>query len=77
MFTSRRGSQCNSLSIAKIRNAEVGGFGRTAAAHELIRGFPSMEPQFWVNLQSRFDLISAEESLGSRLDEDVSPHIAV
>lgn len=35
-----------------------------------------MEPQFWLNLQSRYDLLVAEQALSARLDREVRPHAA-
>jgi antitoxin HigA-1 len=35
-----------------------------------------MEAQFWLNLQTRYDLLRAEEELGERLDKEVTPHAA-
>ena len=35
--------------------------------------FFKMEPQFWLNLQSRYDLLSAAISLGDRLQQEVVP----
>jgi addiction module HigA family antidote len=36
--------------------------------------FFGMEPQFWLNLQGRYDLILAQESLSARLDLEVTPY---
>lgn len=35
-----------------------------------------MEPQFWLNLQGRYDLIVAEQSLSARLEQEVRPRAA-
>jgi addiction module HigA family antidote len=35
-----------------------------------------MEPQFWLNLQTRYDLDRAEDTLGDRLDREVTPRAA-
>jgi addiction module HigA family antidote len=35
-----------------------------------------MEPQFWLNLQSRFDLDTTADRLGNRLDREVKPRAA-
>lgn len=35
-----------------------------------------VEPQFWLNLQSRFDLETAADVLGDRLDREVTPRAA-
>ena len=35
-----------------------------------------MEPQFWLNLQSRYDLDVAKDELGERLEREVRPRAA-
>ncbi|HEU4825781.1 MAG TPA: HigA family addiction module antitoxin [Dongiaceae bacterium] len=35
-----------------------------------------MEPQFWLNLQSRYDLDVAKDELGKRLEREVRPRAA-
>lgn len=35
-----------------------------------------MEPQFWLNLQSRYDLDVARDELGGRLEREVRPRAA-
>ena len=35
-----------------------------------------MEPQFWLNLQSRYDLDLAKDQLGTRLEREVKPRAA-
>jgi addiction module HigA family antidote len=35
-----------------------------------------MEPQFWLNLQSRYELESTADALGDRLDREVKPRAA-
>jgi addiction module HigA family antidote len=35
-----------------------------------------MEPQFWLNLQARYDLDVARDALGARLDREVKPRAA-
>jgi addiction module HigA family antidote len=35
-----------------------------------------MEPQFWLNLQSRYDLDVARDELGNRLEREVRPRAA-
>lgn len=34
-------------------------------------------PEFWLNLQSLYDLETAKDELGDRLDEEVTPVIDV
>ena len=35
-----------------------------------------LEVQFWLNLQTRYDLLRAKEELDERLDKKVTPHAA-
>jgi plasmid maintenance system antidote protein VapI len=35
-----------------------------------------MEPQFWMNLQTRYDLELAADRLAGRLDQEVRPRAA-
>ncbi len=35
-----------------------------------------IEPQFWLNLQSRYDLDVAKDELGARLEREVRPRAA-
>jgi len=35
-----------------------------------------IEPQFWLNLQSRYDLDVAKDALGKRLEREVRPRAA-
>ena len=35
-----------------------------------------VEPQLWLNLQTRYDLDRAEDALGDRLDHEVKPRAA-
>jgi plasmid maintenance system antidote protein VapI len=35
-----------------------------------------MEAQFWLNLQSRYDLLRVEAELERRLEKEVTPHAA-
>lgn len=44
-------------------------------ALRLARAF-SMEPQFWMNLQSRYDLETATEMLQARIEAEVAPLVA-
>jgi addiction module HigA family antidote len=36
----------------------------------------AMEPQFWLNLQARYDLDRAQDELGERLEREVTPRAA-
>ena len=38
--------------------------------------FFAMEEQFWLNLQSHFDLETAKQETGDRLKAEVAPHAA-
>ena len=42
-------------------------------ALRLARAFPNTAPEFWLNLQARYDLDIARDALGSRLEREVQP----
>jgi addiction module HigA family antidote len=37
--------------------------------------FFGMEAEFWLNLQTHYDMEVAQEALGDRLDKEVHPHV--
>lgn len=67
-----------SISVPQRRISEIVLGRRAITADTALRlgRFFGMEAQFWLNLQSRYDLLIAGEKLGSRLDEEVQPHAA-
>lgn len=44
-------------------------------ALRLVR-YSGMEAQFWLNLQTGYDLLRAEQELDERLEKEVTPHAA-
>ena len=65
-------------SVPVLRIVEiVGGKGSisTDTALRLGRYF-GIVAQFWLSLQSRYDLLAAEQALSTRLDHEVRPHAA-
>jgi len=66
------------ISVSQRRIGEIVQGKRSVSADTALRlgRFFGMEAQFWINLQSRYDLILAEESLSARLDQEVRPHAA-
>lgn len=66
------------ISVPQRRINEIVQGKRAISADTALRlgRFFGMEAQFWINLQSRYDLIVAEESLSQRLDREVHPHAA-
>ncbi len=50
--------------------------GVTADTALRLGRFFGMEAQFWMNLQSRYDLETTRETLADRLDEEVRMHTA-
>ena len=50
--------------------------GITADTALRLGRFFGMDPQFWLNLQNRYDLLRAREKLGSRLEGEVRIHAA-
>ena len=67
-----------SISVAQRRISEIVHGKRSVTADTALRlgRFFGMEAQFWLNLQSRYDLQRAEIELDQRLDKEVKPHAA-
>lgn len=66
------------ISVPQRRIGEIVHGRRAVTADTALRlgRFFGMEPQFWLNLQTRYDLIRAEVELEDRLDHEVTPHAA-
>jgi addiction module HigA family antidote len=66
------------ISVPQRRISEIVQGKRSVSADTALRlgRFFGMEAQFWINLQSRYDLIVAEQTLSDRLDQEVRPHAA-
>ena len=66
------------ISVPQRRISEIVQGKRSITADTALRfgRFFGMEAQFWLNLQSRFDLQKAEADLESRLEKEVVPHAA-
>jgi addiction module HigA family antidote len=66
------------ISVPQRRISEIVQGKRSVSADTALRlgRFFGMEAQFWVNLQSRYDLIQAQCLLSDRLDQEVRPHAA-
>jgi addiction module HigA family antidote len=66
------------ISVPQRRISEIVHGKRAISADTALRlgRFFGMEAQFWLNLQSRYDLLRAEAALDKRLDKEVSPHAA-
>lgn len=67
-----------SISVPQRRISEIVHGRRAITADTALRlgRFFGMEAEFWLNLQSRYDLVTAGQKLGARLDEEVQPHTA-
>jgi addiction module HigA family antidote len=67
-----------SINVPQRRIGEIVHGKRAITADTALRlgRFFGMEAQFWLNLQSRYDLLAAEEALADRLDSEVSPYAA-
>jgi len=67
-----------SIHVPQRRISEVVHGKRAITADTALRlgRFFRMEPQFWLNLQSRYDLLAAEQALGERIETEVIPHAA-
>ena len=66
------------ISVPQRRIGEIvqGRRGITADTALRLGRFFGMDPQFWLNLQNRYDLLRAREKLGSRLEGEVRIHAA-
>lgn len=66
------------ISVAQRRIKEITQGKRSITADTALRlgRYFGMEAQFWLNLQSRYDLLCAETELAERLKNEVSPHAA-
>ncbi len=66
------------ISVPQRRISEIVQGKRAITADTALRlgRFFSMEAQFWLNLQARYDLVRAEGELSNRLKKEVRPHAA-
>lgn len=66
------------ISVSQRRISEITQGKRSITADTALRlgRYFGMEAQFWLNLQSRYDLLQAEDELDTRLDKEVRPHAA-
>jgi len=66
------------ISVAQRRISEITQGKRSVTADTALRlgRYFGMEAQFWLNLQSRYDLLCAEAELAKRLEKEVTPHAA-
>ena len=64
------------VNVPQRRISEIvqGKRGITADTALRLGRFFAMEAEFWLNLQTRYDLLRAEDALGKRLDKEVRPH---
>jgi antitoxin HigA-1 len=62
------------ISVAPRRINEIVHGHRAISADTALRlgRYFSMSPQFWLNLQSHYDLATAEDRIGDRLAEEVN-----
>ena len=67
-----------SISVPQRRIGEIVQGKRSITADTALRlgKFFNMEAQFWLNLQSRYDLLKTEAELEDRLDIEVISHAA-
>lgn len=66
------------ISVPQRRISEIVQGKRSVTADTALRlgRYFGMEAQFWLNLQSRYDLLRAQAELDERLDKEVTPHAA-
>ena len=66
------------ISVPQIRISEIVRGKRAISADTALRlgRFFGIEPQFWMNLQTRYDLEKAEDEMGEKLEEEVAVYAA-
>ena len=66
------------ISVSPRRISEIVHGKRSITADTAMRlgRYFGMESQFWMNLQTRYELLCAEEQLYERLGKEVTPHAA-
>jgi|SRR6056297_25456 len=66
------------ISVPQRRISEIVQGKRSITADTALRlgRYFGMEAQFWLNLQTRYDLLRAQEELDDRLEKEVTPHAA-
>jgi len=66
------------ISVPQRRISEITQGKRSITADTALRlgRYFGMEAQFWLNLQTRYDLLRAEAELEKRLIREVTPHAA-
>ena len=66
------------ISVPQRRISEIVQGKRSITADTALRlgRYFGMEPQFWLNLQTRYDLLRAEVELKGRLEKEVTPRAA-
>jgi addiction module HigA family antidote len=66
------------VSVSQRRISEITQGKRSITADTALRlgHYFRMEAQFWLNLQSRYDLLQSEDEPDKRLDKEVRPHAA-
>ena len=66
------------IGVPQRRISEITQGKRAITADTALRlgRYFGMEAQFWLNLQSRYDLLKTELEIGERIDEEVKPRAA-
>ena len=66
------------ISVPQRRISEITQGKRSITADTALRlgRYFGIEAQFWLNLQSRYNLLRAEDKLDKRLDKEVRPYAA-
>ena len=76
------GLSVNALSRAigvprtRLNDVVLGRRGISADTAVRLARYFRVSAQFWMNLQSHYELEVAEESIGERLDREIQPHAA-
>jgi antitoxin HigA-1 len=62
--------------VQRIHDLVHGRRAMTADSALRLARFFAMEAQFWMNLQTRYDLERADDDLAGRLDREIEPYAA-
>ena len=65
------------VTVSRVNEIVRGRRGITADTALRLSRVTGTTPEFWLNLQSLYDLETAKDELGDRLDEEVTPVVDV
>ena len=69
-------AQAIRVSRPRLNNIVLGRRGVTTDTALRLGRYFGTTPEFWINLQSRYDLDVAERTMGARIEKEVQPRVA-